>query len=157
MRRGSGIILVDASLGGAISCSWKKRWGFEMNRRSVPRFSPMSSLKGKMSKESLRLQVDVSGFLEGTILNISHSGIGFEIEDVNPLQVEEFLLKERVYVKLDTGGDEIFMECRIVWTNVTEREGLMVVRGGMDFDLISGQDRMKIIAIVEKLRDSAAP
>lgn len=117
----------------------------------------MSSLKGKMSKESLRLQVDVSGFLEGTILNISHSGIGFEIEDVNPLQVEEFLLKERVYVKLDTGGDEIFMECRIVWTNVTEREGLMVVRGGMDFDLISGQDRMKIIAIVEKLRDSAAP
>jgi hypothetical protein len=116
-------------------------------RHSVPGFNSHSK-----SPIECRVEFDLNGLGTGRITDLSPSGIGFEIDSNGPEKNDELQALETFFIKIFFNSEFILAGARIAWLRTLRTDGSTVLKGGLEFDIMSAEDRIRLIDIIENVR-----
>jgi len=83
--------------------------------------------------------------------DISMSGFGFSIIDLDETGMQLLEEIEDFFVQMKLNDDSIVSHVKKVWTLRKQDEKGIIIRGGASFDVVSGEDRKIIQKFVDKL------
>lgn len=105
--------------------------------------------------EELSLEIELDPPVLGKPSDISLSGLGFEFSGLTFLQMEAIKSIGSFFLKLNFGSAHFLVSVSKVWEIADQLDGKFRVRGGVRFDLMSGEDRVKLSGFIEKIRNSS--
>lgn len=123
-----------------------------MERRKKIRHSIKDAVKRSSLLEEMYLVISMNAEVRGRVIDISLSGLGFEIDNPDALLVEEFEDRIALFIKIFFDSDSIFAETEKIWSICQEVEGRSIMRGGLHFSVISSEDRIKLHKLIEEIR-----
>ncbi|MFW5861149.1 MAG: PilZ domain-containing protein [Spirochaetota bacterium] len=83
--------------------------------------------------------------------DISMSGFGFTIDNLDEAGIQMLEETEDFFVQLKLNDDSVVSHVKKVWTLRKQDEKGINIRGGASFDVISGENRKIIQKFVDKL------
>jgi hypothetical protein len=122
-----------------------------MDKRNERRFEIIENLKGGFSVDNIRLEFDIAGPVEAKVVDISASGIGFKIENVEPRQLS-FEADKTLFVKIIVIDEVLLIEAKVAWFSEKKTGNSHIINGGLKIEILSNEDRMKLAKIIENIR-----
>jgi len=127
-----------------------------MERRETPRLSLARVLGEGITLGDLRVELELDPPVTGTVLDISPSGIGYELDAIDPLQVAVLDQADTVYVKLVTPLGNVIAVTKPAWSRLLGDGDVVMLKGGLDFTVVAPEDRQKLEAIIKGIRSSGS-
>ena len=122
-----------------------------MDKRNEKRYSISEYLDNIVSKEDCTLEFDCNGVIIAKSVDISMSGIGFEISDIESAQIEAIQNNDGFYIKIYIAKEVLFADAKKIWSAVVKTDGETVLKGGLTFSVISPEDRIKLSKFIEEI------
>jgi hypothetical protein len=123
-----------------------------MDKRAEIRYSVPIIDKHSKAAIECRVEFDLDGLGIGRIVDLSPSGIGFEIDDIGPERNDELLALETFFIKIFINKEFILAGARIAWLRTMKTDGSPVLKGGLEFDIMSAEDRIRLIDLIDNIR-----
>ncbi|MDY6969497.1 MAG: PilZ domain-containing protein [Spirochaetota bacterium] len=124
-----------------------------MDKRREIRYSIIEYLDNTISKEDCILEIEVNGKIIAKSIDISMSGIGFEIIDVEQEQIETIQNNDNFFIKIYFAKEVVIIDAKKVWSAVMKENDKDVLKGGLSFSVISTEDRLKLLKYIEDIRE----
>lgn len=139
-------------------CKLEKRYRIKrkekvMDKRREIRYSIIEYLDNTISKEDCILEIEVNGKIIAKSIDISMSGIGFEIIDVEQEQIETIQNNDNFFIKIYFAKEVVIIDAKKVWSAVMKENDKDVLKGGLSFSVISTEDRLKLLKYIEDIRE----
>jgi c-di-GMP-binding flagellar brake protein YcgR len=123
-----------------------------LERRKKTRHSIIDAVKRSSLLEEMYLEISLSTVVRGRVVDISLGGLGFEIDDPDVVLMDELEDLTALFVKIFFDAESIFAETYKIWSIHQEVSGRRIVKGGLQFSVISSEDRIKLTRIIEEIR-----
>jgi hypothetical protein len=123
-----------------------------MDKRAEKRYPVPEYNKHSKTAIECRIEFDLNGLGTGRIIDLSPSGIGFEIDGIGPERNGELLALETFFIKIFINKEFILAGARIAWLRTMKTDGSPVLKGGLEFDIMSADDRIRLIDLIENIR-----
>ena len=123
-----------------------------MERRKKTRHSITDAVKRSSLLEQICLEIGLSAVVRGRVVDISLGGLGFEIDDPDAVLMDELENTTSLFVKIFFDEESIFAKTDKVWSIYQEVSGRRTVKGGLQFSVLSSEDRIKLTGIIEEIR-----
>lgn len=123
-----------------------------LERREKTRHSIVDAVKRSSLLEEMYLEISLSTVVRGRVVDISLGGLGFEIDDPDTALIEELEDLTSLFVKIFFDSESVFAETDKIWSIHHEVSGRSIVKGGVQFSVISSEDRIKLTRIIEEIR-----
>lgn len=119
------------------------------NKRRETRYSLSDEIRDHYcSRESCYVEIELDAPVRGTIVDISLSGLGFEVEDPAPQAYERLQGDDSYIIRIQLGGEACMAEARKAWLS----PGAGTIKGGVVFNVMSHEDRTRLSQFIEEMR-----
>lgn len=125
-----------------------------MEKRKKKRHSVGDFVKESNLLDKIYLEIDMKFVIRARVLDLSLNGIGFEIDEMEQAEKENFEKMSTIFVKIFFDSEVIFAEVEKVWSIITVVDEREVLRGGFQFTVIASEDRIKLSKIIEEIRET---
>lgn len=123
-----------------------------MERRAGVRWDTAES-KGAPEAACL---FDVVPPAEGVVKNISLGGFCVAIRGISRLQSAALNRGRQCFVTLRIGNESIVASARVVWVDERTVGGVAEYVGGLSFEVMSPEERLKLASLIARMRGSGA-
>ena len=124
-----------------------------MNKRNEERYSVSEYVDDMVSKEEAFAEFIVDCNICVTLVDVSMSGFGYEIERIDNEQLAQLRDEEDFMAKIYLGEDVLLTRVKNTWIAVIDKENYNKLKGGVQFSVISSEDRVKLSKHIEKFRE----
>jgi hypothetical protein len=125
-----------------------------VEKRKKKRHSVGDFVKESNLLDKIYLEIDMKFVIRARVLDLSLNGIGFEIDEMEQAEKENFEKMSTIFVKIFFDSEVIFAEVEKVWSIITVVDEREVLRGGFQFTVIASEDRIKLSKIIEEIRET---
>jgi hypothetical protein len=102
----------------------------------------------------VRCAFDFDPKLKGIIVDLSLGGFGYEVHDLTGTQAEQIQKMDTCIMTIYFGTEVIMVSVTNVWNRTIFDQGKMYIKGGVSVNIISPEERLKLSALIEKIRSS---
>jgi len=125
-----------------------------MDLRKTARYNLFNIEQRRTDISDVRCTFDFDPKLNGVLVNLGIGGFGFEIHGLTGSQVEQIQKLDTYIMTIYYGTEFIMASVTNVWNSVIFDNGKMLLKGGVAINIISPEERLKLSAIIEKIRSS---
>ncbi len=122
-----------------------------MEIRNDRRFQIIENLKGGISINDVKVEMELAGPVGGRIVDISSSGLGFRVENADPA-LFKLEADKTLFVKIIIMDEVLLVEAKLAWFSGKKAGDTLIINGGLRFEILSNEDRMKLSKIIENIR-----
>jgi len=126
-----------------------------MPKREDKRYSISDFISGVKGSNRVDCIFNLSEKIEGRAVDISLSGLGYEIRDINDDRLKELTKSTDMYIDLVFDSESILVGVKNVWNTVTKEQSVNVCRGGLRFEIIADDVRLRLNEHIRAMRDAA--
>jgi len=121
-------------------------------KRNDYRFRTDFSMDSNTSEDIFSLEIDVQGPVRGQVLDISLKGACVEFSGLDDSTINNINMSQDIFLKLFWGDDFIVVGGRNIWHTFFSRDGVNKYRCGMEFQIMSPEDTLRLADSIENLR-----
>ncbi len=148
-------MIMDRPAPGTRGHDYENAWRTEMESRRDTRYSITERLRRSTNISDIECELDLSGIVRCRARDISLKGVGFEMTHFTSSIVSEAKPGTKIITRVYFGGDSIMAGSIMSWCSVVEDGGRLVFRGGLMFDVISSEDRLRLYDLIGRMREDA--
>ncbi len=124
-----------------------------MTQRKFERYRISDYIREAIQGEGPELELHLdSGAMGGAVTDISVQGAGFRMENAGDAALDALKSGESLMVKVTFRGECIYANARAAWAARVEERGASVLRGGLQFTVMSAEDTRKLASIIGRIR-----
>ena len=125
-----------------------------MELRKLGRYNMSKYVVSKFDIKDVSFYVEEKENFIGKIVDINLDGMGVEI----PIENEDFRIffsdSDEFSIKLQLHNDVIRILVKKEWHNMINNNGNLVIRGGVQFEELTPDDRLILSKFIDQLRNS---
>ncbi|MBN1497228.1 MAG: hypothetical protein JXA07_10700 [Spirochaetes bacterium] len=124
-----------------------------MELRKTIRFKLPEIKDRRSGLSNITCSFDFDPNLNGTLTDLGAGGFGIEIHGLNGSQAETVKNLGTFMMTMYFEDESMMAGVKSVWHRVIFENGNMLIKCGVAIDVISPEDRLKLTAIIEKIRN----
>lgn len=109
-----------------------------------------------MNPERAYIDIDAGIKIRGRITDLSAAGLSFEISG-SQAEIQAVNSTRDYFIEIVIGSMHIISGVQRVWGIVKSMESGDVYISGVKFEILSGEDRLRLYSIIEKIREMTPP
>jgi hypothetical protein len=125
-----------------------------MDLRKTARYSLFNNEQKQPDMTGVSCTFDFDPKLKGVLVDMGLGGFGYEIHDLTGSQAEQIEKLDTFIMNIYFGTEVIIASVTNVWNKVIFDQGKMFLEGGVAINIISPEERLKLSAMIEKIRSS---
>ena len=125
-----------------------------MDLRKTARYNLFTIEQKHPDMTDVRCTFDFDPKLKGVLVDMGLGGFGYEIHDLTGSQAEQIQKLDTFIMNIYFGTEVIIASVTNVWNKVIFDQGKMFLQGGVAINIISPEERLKLSAMIEKIRSS---
>lgn len=123
-----------------------------MDLRKTERYSLFQIEERHPEASEVRCTFDFDPKLEGVLVDMGLGGFGLEIYELTGSQAEQIQKMDSYIMTIYFGTEIIMVSVTNIWNKVIFDQGKMFLKGGVAINIISPEERLKLSAMIEKIR-----
>jgi hypothetical protein len=123
-----------------------------MELRNVTRFNLPDPDGAEFLIEDVRFEIDKIEHIRGKAMDINLHGMGMIIEDITREKAGHIEGLSTFYMKIFLGNEVMMIGVKKMWHKLIVENGKHVYKGGVKFEIISSDDRLKLSRFLENIR-----
>lgn len=131
-----------------------RKAGNRMEQRRSTRYNIAGIVRGSYSLSDIALDIQLDSPVRCSIIDMSLAGIGFAIHGIPEDRAVSISQQETLFITLISGDDRIIAETRLAWNAIQRTGDTAIMKGGLEFSIISPENRKKLAAMIERIRNS---
>ena len=109
-----------------------------------------------MNPERAYIDIDAGIKIRGRITDLSAAGLSFEISG-SQAEIQAVSSTRDYFIEIVIGSVRIISGVQRVWGIVKSAETGDIYISGVKFEILSGEDRLRLYSIIEKIREMTPP